>query len=1149
MSQSDGESDVKFPDMVVGIGNAGKQVVYEFMDPDSKKSRWIHEEAMSPDRRDDIDAYVIDTDEDARSSDEKRVGDINDRVRSLATDDLGRNSTTVDDEPLEYIHQLDGLSQDFRSTDSSPLTQAPNLAKLSGFRTWWLEDSEDMLVDDYTEGVLRRRALSKALFYASNSSPGQNPLNSVLNPSVSDVYMIVGLGGGTGSGMFFDIAEEIENNVQNVYLFGVIPDTEEEEVKLANAHAALSELEYRSRVGNLPFTNVMLLPFGGLENFKDEREQEEFDRAAVNAIMAHRNFDGNNERFFEPGTGSPNRPPYAPFTVAVPRTLQYSTGDARETKEKVDGFIDDRIDALEAEHDLYEALEDYIPAEFEGEEPAEALDRAKVGQSVNTDAFSLTDQQAGTLRRRFDDLLDLLDEQIFETLEYEPAAEWTDILDDRIEQAEQGKNSPTKQDEAVVTEAPRATENRDSPEEVAPQDPSHQKLEEYIQTELRAIRRRANLLRTVSLVDDDDLRQGIESALDDDQTTVPQGIIDEEGRLSSIEDGLEENVSTARDIKQKLERQTLDEQKEAWENDVRADLERLIDIEGEDELTTLLSNLDDAIENAAGTIDRATRSRQLGSEVSDVFDFDSFDTLNEKLGEADQDEIKQNSITRSIDALRQAKLTKIEDEEGDGGILDTITNTLFGGDESDAEDRFDGFIDQVNDDLFDFEDEYDEPFYCAYEHEFETRTDDLDEATQEYIEDIVSAFEERLRDPPVGRDSFLDEAGNEWTGEFDGWNGQMMWIDGLPQTLQWPGDTNGYADTLRSDLQTLVRDRENPDPDDLLDELTAAEGSATDLGSGSGGCVHEGFYASIVAPVDRLISDLDDETDRVDATLAKHAELKSIIEDEGGSFARTETPDKPDLDFDSPDEQRQYIDTVEPADSPRLLASDSLVDARLHDDQEGVIRNKFESFADQVANLDGRLPLVDGSPEVDPGVQPDGSSTTTRYHHMIQTVFMSQAFNAGKTAQDYDKEEEKEGVEGKLRATISADNGQNGYRLNTCSYGHPWELSLVTFVGGIFLDNLRPVASSGYHSNYHSLSEEGLEATMARHAHGLDGNDRSMLDDDDKGAYVRRQSLVDLEDPDERTAFVDKTDEERLEFIADDHADIQEFESTFDPDA
>jgi hypothetical protein len=58
-----------------------------------------------------------------------------------------------------------------------------------------------------------------------------------------------------------------------------------------------------------------------------------------------------------------------------------------------------------------------------------------------------------------------------------------------------------------------------------------------------------------------------------------------------------------------------------------------------------------------------------------------------------------------------------------------------------------------------------------------------------------------------------------------------------------------------------------------------------------------------------------------------------------------------------------------------------------------------------------------------------------------------------------------------------------------------------------------------------------------------------MLDDEDKGAYVRRQSLIDLEDPDERTAFVDMTHEKRLEFIADEHADIQDFESTFDPDA
>ena len=63
------------------------------------------------------------------------------------------------------------------------------------------------------------------------------------------------------------------------------------------------------------------------------------------------------------------------------------------------------------------------------------------------------------------------------------------------------------------------------------------------------------------------------------------------------------------------------------------------------------------------------------------------------------------------------------------------------------------------------------------------------------------------------------------------------------------------------------------------------------------------------------------------------------------------------------------------------------------------------------------------------------------------------------------------------------ESGANGYSQESIPLGAPWDLSMVTFVGGVFLDNLRPIRqpSKGYKSSYESQRVElrdGVEAVI-----------------------------------------------------------------------
>lgn len=1115
----DGDVRADVPDMLVGIGNAGKQVVYEFMRTD-----WILEEGIEP-RNGEIpnfDAYVIDTDRKEQETDEATVQRINENIEDVA-EDVGQSEQTLNTE-LEYINQLDGLGQEF--DQPAAFTEPATVRKIAkGLKSWWMENSDKMLVDDYQKGVLRRRALSKALFHASNSGPGQNPLRPVLNPSVKEAYIVVGLGGGTGSGMFLDVAREMARNVDTLHLFGVIPAGGEKDRKLANAYAALSELEYLSRHEISPFKNVVLLPFGGLEDGTSDSEQQEFDEAVANAIMAHQNLGSNDDLGTDAGP-----PDYAPFSIAIPQILRYSAGDADEANEQVLEFISTRLDALEDEHELYDALEAYIDTHFDGEEAAEYLEEANEGTAPESNRFSLDTSSANALRGRFDDLVEMLGGDVLDALGYDPADDWGEKLNDEVDTQKQGTEEGVERNEAIVTEVPKVVRATPDPGERYDRERKYRRLDEFVQRELRAIHRRANLYRAVSFIEDDDLAMAIKnSAMSPGTTTAPVAVNEKISGLSRDINDIEDNKEKASKFKQRLEAETLGEQLDAWKAEVRSTVEQLVETEwSPGQLKSDLKDLDDKIQNAVGDIEGADRSRELDS-IDFSFDFEG---LNQSLEEVGIEKIDGNSIERSLDGLRRAHQVKLEAEERGGGVRRLLSFLPGVSDPyEDDKEEFGEMLGNVDPDLFkcpEGEDDFGSRFYCKYaeKNHFENMADGVEDPVAGYVDEVVAAFEDRIANQPVDRTAFRDEVEDEWAGDFPG-----------QADIAWSGDGGDYVSKLRSELQSP----NGRDADDLLADLIDDEGG---IGEDEGGPVYEGLYRAIVGPVDDLLADLEARREDKQRTFKRYDELSGVIED--SEFPGRE-PRRLDVDFEQPNEDGQYINRIDTEGDTDLLQHDTLTEAGLHQNEKATIGARLRQFAGNVAQTDGRFPLHNGTLALDNMMIPEDESAEQGIlynRHQILPMFMGRAFK-NKDIGDYDPDGE---IEGMLRDTIAAQDGEDGYTPNTCGFGGPWDTSLVTFVGGVFLDNLRPVReASGYREKYFQQRDELVESIKARHAHGLDGLDRTMVDADGEGAYVYRDPLIDLDDPDELRKFID-ADEETQGDIFVNNTETPTFDSTVDLD-
>ena len=258
---------MNLPDRIFAVGGAGKAVTYELLG-----ATWVQEAVLQPrpDPR-SLTVTIIDTAEEEENRDFERIHELEDEIQETKNrlrDEGGRGR------PGEINIEYLPLTRNIQLHDQNDLigeSAVPRIASGKGMdeEKWWLKPEFINENLDFATGVVRKRGLGKGLYYKAYAED-DDVRTAIDLPRRGKVAVIAGLGGGSGSGIFIDLVRDLKqtNRTAEMTLFGILPNNSEGDAETANAHAALSEMEYLSLQGENIFKDKILVPidptgFGG----------------------------------------------------------------------------------------------------------------------------------------------------------------------------------------------------------------------------------------------------------------------------------------------------------------------------------------------------------------------------------------------------------------------------------------------------------------------------------------------------------------------------------------------------------------------------------------------------------------------------------------------------------------------------------------------------------------------------------------------------------------------------------------------------------------------------------------------------------------------------------------------------------------------
>ena len=400
-----------------GLGGCGKRMVGEIC-----SHEWFLNYYSQENRN--LQIYTMDTDATEKDQDERRCQTVLNKAKSLGGQGRVKYSSLF----------LPGIAN---------VDRVPNLAsteivnKIKGINTepkasvWWLNDPDAGLKfndlrridpgihDDFSGGVHRRRAISKAIFYKviSEGQASGFPMFS----NVGTNAIVVGLGGGTGSGMFIDLARYIREHqaiTAQIWLFVILPTTNESDAEQVNAAIALTELEYINQ-GERLFNNIVLTSLGPTGYKKGEearREVRDFD-AAFPYIFTN---------FFQIERGdliniSDVRKPYSSFILADAHIISYPVEELRSLKkgyEEVINGLNGITEARKSLNQIVSSLREDLTRSKHRDDFASIMDLSKGGKPTRED-FDYIKKEYGNIEKVWShDIGRLLGYQTNEGIEY-----------------------------------------------------------------------------------------------------------------------------------------------------------------------------------------------------------------------------------------------------------------------------------------------------------------------------------------------------------------------------------------------------------------------------------------------------------------------------------------------------------------------------------------------------------------------------------------------------------------------------------------------------------------------------------------------------------------------------------------------------------
>lgn len=406
------------PDVVYGLGGGGTELALQFLEQD-----WILDQIIRPrsNRSEDVTVRLFDTATGEMNSKLARRDDIRNRRDKLQESYRGEHANRPGDVTVESVL----VSRNLNMTNATVLTgrtEVEAIAAATGIEpdNWWLSDGDVDENLNFAKGVHRERGVAKATLYRAMA--GRTDVSAALETThPSRVAIFVGLGGGSGSGMLFDVIQSVnESNPNNeIVVFGVLPSSaEDSEGVHANAYAALCELEALCLSETNPVEDVVLYHldpanYEGKEgNQLDATGLEEFDEAFCQSVIAYYAATGEDQF---------NRTPaFAPFTVAVPQVLSYNVEAIESARDAMERRLDAFAEAFDIESTVIDDVRSFYAA-------TEVPDAATV--QADPSFMGVPEESLEALRERLEELAALASEELFEELEYASAARFCDAYD------------------------------------------------------------------------------------------------------------------------------------------------------------------------------------------------------------------------------------------------------------------------------------------------------------------------------------------------------------------------------------------------------------------------------------------------------------------------------------------------------------------------------------------------------------------------------------------------------------------------------------------------------------------------------------------------------------------------------------------------
>lgn len=1091
------------PDTVLGLGGAGKSLVFNMLRQQSGDGEyWFLNELMSERNRDlnRVNFFTIDSATVETKDDRPKVREIQNAIEDIEEQNRVEGINQYPNVNHKYVNIGDDISKVYTNRDSFIHTNdVSQRLSQTDLTHWWLNKEDLRSGLDFSEGVYRRRARSKGMYYAAKQ--GGQKIPELIASTGNKVALVTALGGGTGSGMFLDLAREINADGVEVTLFAVLPNSEEDAEKRANAHAALSELEFLQLTNQNPFTQIVLLPFEPVVEDNDPKGYEkEFEDAFPYTFLSFYNLDSNIRH----GAIECTSNSYHPFTIAAPQVIRYNTAHIKQAEKDLESFLENKDELLDREMRLYDALETFLTEN--NESLGESFEEINNDNFLSIPESSKIGPRGRTiLEQRFDDIQTLIDLEIFAQLDYESSKAFDSLVTDAAD------SDGTIVDSIRILEDKKGIKDprKNVSDDVAGKD---RELAEILDQEIEAIIQKARILELSERAGNENIRDHLVKAVNTPtEDNEPEG-------YEILRNQQETVVEKKEELQEELDDYSslITETNEVFQSEINTITPTL---KRKAEQLKLLDTHENNLLDAAGRVD--TELQRIEAQINRTEDSDevqriSFDHSLSDFGVLDQIGIEKppanaNDIQRAIGYVTKARAEALkEDNEGTGVVKQVIK--WIAGDDTEHQDTYEGYISSL---------EKQSPAKAdqiAILPRWDRRSGDV-----EFVINFEDSLEKQLADR---RSKLISELNTVYEDLVDNLADDDRLTENVSITLE-------RLSPSEEEIQSIIDADQNIGEaiKDRLSEKTLEE-THSERTEVETELKEKEKLSSLYLNAIEFYREFSELTDYA----IEESNLRETLEEIGVAE-----------DTDILSDKYRYIKRKDPAEVYKALGTEDIRAGDFWNREQQQIKKEIQNnlIGTNVCESNRFLRLQATGSNL---ISDDQNTRRSGYNeHSIYPVFMSRLFDENKDT-SFDIREEFSDF------NLSSQAERNQYEETIMQNGGPWDVAVTVFVGGVFLDNLREMqgGSGSLPRAYDYQKNNGSDPIRLHHSWGLGGEDRSDRHDSDGGIYVSRNGAMNLaatqaDDPSVRLdeppiRFLNNaTDTEISDLLLSEFYDIEEF--------